>query len=252
MIGWFIDRVEAALLWIVGVLDDISYFFARVAYYAQQLPTVGNYLYGYFTSIKDAFSDMANDFVHFTSRTVDVLNAIDNWLDELADLVNDVYGWIMDRIDDAYAWADDALTWIVEVGQDLWRDVYGWIMDRIDDAYNAASDALTWVAYTGMDLYRDVYGWITDNLTDAYNWASDAWDWIVDNAPDLENIPQLVQDAVLQFIGPAFNLIETWFEDINLFFSDPPAYFSKKIDDLGSPFADALFKIFEKILEKIW
>jgi hypothetical protein len=252
MIDSFISAVAIVLGWIIGVIADIAYFFGRVASYAADIPGVGGYLQAFFTSIQAAFNDFGYDFVRFSTRVQDVLNAIDNWLDDLADLINDVSGWIMDRLDDAYYRARDALDWIADAGMDLYRDVYGRITELLNDAYYAAQDALNWVAYTGMDLYRDVYGWITETLSDASNLASDAWDWIVANAAKLEDIPALIRDELLQIVGPVFNLVEFFFDDINLFFTDPPAYFQKKLTDIGETFAQGFWDFIEAILERIW
>lgn len=252
MIDPFISAIATVLSWIIGVIADIAGFFSSVASSARSIPGVGTTLSNLFTSIQAAFNDFGYEVAHFSTRLQNALNAIDNWLDDLADLWSDVYGWIQDRIDDAYYWANKAWDWVVDTGRDLYDDVYGWITDKLDDAYRWADSALDWIAYTGMDLYRDVYGWITDQLNEAWAWANDAWTWIVDNAPNLPDLPQLVQDAVLAIVGPVFNLVETWYEDISLFFSDPPAYFAKKLEQLGTPFAERLWDIVEKILEKVW
>ena len=252
MIDSLISAIATVLSWIIGIISDIAYFFSRVAYYAGQIPGVGSSLRAGFTSIQASFNDFGYDVAHFSTRLQNVLNAIDNWLDDLADLWNDVHGWVMDRVDDAYYRARDAWDWIVDTGRDLADDLYGWIMDRIDTAYTRARNAFYWVIDEGEQLWSDLYGWISDKLNDAYVMATDAWDWIVANAAKLEEIPALIRSEVLQIVGPVFNLVEYWFEDISLFFSDPPAYFEKKLEQLGAPFAERLWAIVEKVLERIW
>jgi len=252
MIDSFISAVATVLGWIIGVIADIAYFFGRLAHYAGDIPGVGSYLQTFFTSVQAAFNSFGYDVVRFSTRLQNVLNAIDNWLDDLADLINDVNGWITDWVEDAYYWATHAWDWIVDTGQDLYRDVYGWISDRLDTAYTRARNAYYWVIDTGMDLYHDVYGWISDKIDDAYTWATDAWDWIQDFPSHVAGLLEPLKDEILQILGPTFNLVSFFFDDINLFFSDPPAYFQKKLTQFGESFAEGFWDFIEAILERIW
>lgn len=252
MIGPLIAAVTSVITWVLGLIADIAYGFSRLSYYAADIPGVGGTLASWFASIAGYLDDLYFDVRDFRSRLLDVFVAIDDWLKKLSDLWNDVYTWLVYRIDDAYSWAQDALDWIVDTGQDLYDEVYGWIMDKIDLAYTRARNAWDWIVDTGRDLWDDVYGWISDKLDDAYILATDAWDWIVANAAKLEDIPGLIRDEVLQIVGPVFNLVSFFFDDISLFFTDPADYFDKKLDQLGTPFAERLWGLVEKILERIW
>jgi len=247
MIAGLISAVNTVIWWILGGIANVAYGFSRLSYYAADIPGVGGTLASWFASIAGYFNDLYFDVRDFRTRILDVLYAIDDWLGELADLISDVYGWITDKLDDAYYWADRAWDWIVDTGKDLYDDVYGWIMDRIVDAYYWAQDALDWIADIGEGLYHDVHGWIMDRIDDAYAWAIDARDWIAANADKLAAIPELIKSEVLQLIGPVFNLVSFFFEDINAFFSDPLDFILSRLTRIVKKYEQTLLDIADKI-----
>lgn len=252
MIDPLISAVVTVLSWIITVLLNIAGFFSTVAYYAGYLPFVGSSLRGFFVKIQVAFSNFADNIAQFSTRVQNVLNAIDNWLDQLVDLINDVGGWISDKLDSAYTYGRNAINWIGDTGQDLVSDVYGWMEDKLNSAYLYARNAINWIGDAGYDLVNDVYGWITDKVDDAYRWADYAWDWIANFPSHVAEFLEPLKAELLQFLAPAFNLVSFFFEDINAFFSDPADYFDKRLERLGAPFAERIWAFFVKILERIW
>lgn len=248
----WINTILNAISYLVNFFDNVASFVETVAYYSSYIPAVGSSLNSLFLSIASAFSWVADRIYTARYYVNYILTTINNAIADLLDLWNAVYGWITDKLDDAYYWALDAWDWIVDTGQYLWNDVYGWISDKLEVAYSWARNAWDWIEDYAISLWNDVRGWIADKLDIAYTWASDAWDWIVANADKLAEIPALIKSEVLAIIGPVFNLVEFWFDDIQLFFSDPPAYFRKKVDEGPLSLSEALWAVVERILERIW
>lgn len=296
MIDPLISAVATVLSWIIGVIANIAYFFSRVAYYAGQVPLIGSYLNSFFVSIQASFNNLSYNFVTFSTRVQNVLNAIDDRLDNAAALASAVYGWITDKIDDAYTWARNALDALAAVWDevnDLWAaipsfsDILTYVMNRLGvyrksgESWTQAFARTVLAIIPDIDIptFDEILAWIMTHLG-IYKQSGESW-WqafirtIADALGDI-GIPNL-GDKILELFGiyrqsgesvwsalvrtvitsiPGLaGIVNFWnffFEDLNDFFSDPAEYFAKRLERLGTPFAQRLWDFVEKILERIW
>lgn len=214
MIDPLISVIVTVLGWVLGLIADVALAFSYLSYYAADIPVVGTTLASYLAEIAGFFDDLWFNVRDFSTGVQDVLNAIDAWLDNLKDLWDQVFGWLVDKIHDAYDWAKGALDWIVDTGQDLWDEVHGWISDK---------------------------------LQDAYEWATNALDWIADFPSYIAPILDDLKAAILSPIAPFINLISFFFDDINLFFSDPLGFILSRLIGIAKKYEQTLLDIADKI-----
>lgn len=246
------NGINSVLLWIIGGVANIANSFSIAAVYAGDIPVVGAGLKSALVNIQSFFNDLGYDIAHFHGYLNDILDTISEWLDIVADLASDVNQWISEGISeisfDLAALKDTVVAWVREQIQEIILDI-----DEIKNVlwpgfYAEASN--TWLRLLDLIDYVFSGGWIQD----VSNWVAHAVDAVVgyittDLIPSLQTT---LKEDIFQFIAPVYNLVETFFEDISSFFSDPAAYYTKKLEEGGSSFADGLWNIIEKILELIW
>jgi phage-related minor tail protein len=274
MIRDWIDKIFDTISSINKGLRSIANWFDDVADGAADIPIVGGVLAGFFRGISGLFDTLANLTYDINSAVVHIFGTIASWLEDLADLWSDVYGWIADKIDDAYNWARDAWDLVQEMFNDvseLMYQVFTSIPGKFSSLWDRVNELLDQVFGSIPDLFSSVWDQITEVIHEVFTnipaflstivgwffhlseqvniWVagqlSDIWDRITD-------LPGLIKEEILQFIAPAFNLVSFFFEDISDFFSDPAEYFSKKVDKSEPSFAERLWGVIEKILERIW
>jgi phage-related protein len=334
------DGVSGAFGWIINRLQAIADFFDDAAEWASDIPGVGGMLSSVFSSISTRFDWLAGYFDDLAYNIHRALSIIDSYLDDLISLGSAVYGWITDKLDDAYNFAVNAWSQVQEFGgqiTDLWTEVFTsipgtfsslWdqvnqliyqVFSSIPGTFSSLWDQVNQLIYqvfssipgTFSSLWDQVNQLIYQVFTSIPGTFSSLWDqvnqliyqvftsipgsfsslwdqvnqliyqvftsipgsfsslWdqvnqliyqVFTSIPgtfsslvdQIEALPDLIKDQVFQVIGPAIDLVELYFEDISGFFSDPSTYFSRKIDQLGKPFADGLWNVIEKIIEKVW
>lgn len=252
MLSALTDKVLAGLAWIRGVHYDIADFFEDAADRAGAIPIVGGGLENVFNGIAGFFDHLGDEISDLARHVSDISDAIDTRLGILAELWSDVHGWISDKLDDAYNWADRALDQVAGLARD--------VDDLLDEVFRDIPRRLSSFQDQVDELVRQVFTAIPARISTLVDNVGDLLHEVFTGIParfaamldTVTSIPDLVKGEVLQSIAAPINLVETFFEDINNFFSDPPAYFEKKMDKLGTPFAERLWGVIEKILERVW
>jgi phage-related protein len=274
MIGPLINAIVTVLSWIIGGIADIAGFLGGAAGYVSQIPVVGAALSNLCVSAQSACNTLGYDVAHFSTRVSDALWAIDDWLDKLKDLWDQVFGWILDKLDDAYKWAQNAIDQVADLATDVGNLIYevftsipGKISSVWDKINTIIAELFTSIPGKLSSLWDKINTIIAELFTSIPDKLSSLWDRINTIIAELFTsipgklssiwdriaaLPELIKGMVMQPIAPFINLISFFFEDINDFFSDPAEYFLKKVERLGASFAERMWNVVETILEKIW
>lgn len=230
MLDKLVSRIRIALDWVRSGINRIADVFWTISNYAEDIPLVGGYLSTFFSKIATFFDDLANDIKTFSMHVADAFDTVSYWLENIPNIINDINGWISDKLDSAYTWARDAIDTVADILDDV-NDLVYEVFIRIPKLFTAIQAKVS-------DLLYEVFTSIPQKLSALQDMIT---------AP-LETLKQ----EILQIFAPTFNLISLFFDDIKDFFSDPAEYFAKKLERLGTPFAERMWDFIEKILEKIW
>jgi hypothetical protein len=246
------SSINSVLLWIIGLIANIASGFSLISTYAGDIPVVGEGLAALFVNVQSFFNDLGYNVVHFGNYLDDAIDTISEWLDIVADLASDVNEWLSQQVSeisfDLEAIKDAVLGWI-------WESIQGIILG-IEEIQNtlipwlAAEASVTWQRLLDLVEYVFTGRWIGDVTELVSSALNDIVSYITTEI--LPGILETFRNDLFQFIAPVYNLVENFFEDINLFFSDPSAYFRKKLEEGGSDLAERLWDIIERILEWVW
>ena len=247
MIGPLINAIVTVLSWIIGGIADIAGFLGSAAGHVSQIPVVGDALSNLCTAAQSVCNTLGYDVAHFSTRVQDALWAIDDWLDKLKDLWDQVFGWILDKLDDAYAWAQNAIDQVADLAQDVGNLIYevftsipGKISSVWDKINTIIEELFTAIPGKLSSLWDKINTIIAELFTSIPDKLSSIWDRIA-------ALPELIKGMVLQPIAPFINLVSFFFEDINDFFSDPLGSILSYLGRIARKYEQALLDIADKI-----
>jgi len=183
------------MCWLAGLFDDIGGFFR---YIGNELWDVGwwfDYTMGW-SKLGAFFFDAADFFWDVKRAFYDAADEIDDWWDEISEIVYDLnslynyaHGWLRDLAYDAYNYAATAYAWAraaLDAAQSALQEIPVWILDKLTLAFNLASTALqeipAWITVQfgelqgGLNsLFEYAHTTVWNKAIEAWNYAANAW-----------------------------------------------------------------------------
>jgi len=237
-------------LWFRSALSDFGWALhaAGVWFYNHNLEGVARYFYD------------AVDFIDvICGHLWNIAYTLDDWYDWISGIWEDgvtvwnyAYGWLTDRADEAWGFAQTAYSYAVDaiwMAQDALDYAYGWLTDRADEAWNkavwaydqisiivtaAADDIYAWVR----SIPAEISAWVLARVDEVKTWASGA----IEDA----------KSSVLAQIAAPINLVNLWFVDIQDFFNDPAEWITARLDAAVDRLGEQIWNLIEKVLEKVF
>ena len=173
MLDPVINSIATVIGWIRGTFSSIADFFDNVASYAAKIPTVGSYLASLFSSIANFFDNVSANVYNFGYYLKNGLNYIDDWLDKLSTLWSAVYGWISDKLDDAYYWAQQAIDKVADLADDvadLLYTVFTSIPKKFDSVWTKINTLLTEVFTYIPGKFSSLWDKINQLITEVFTY----------------------------------------------------------------------------------
>lgn len=224
--------------------------------------------------IGEGFHALGDAFTEVWRWSRDLRDDLEYLFDVIAGYVASIPQWLLDKLNQAYQLAQDAWNkaieawaWaksIADIIGTTFEQIVAFIKEHAETIYQTINEYITNVyetIYETVNNYYEtvknyitnVYETINEYTTNVYETITNVFNTYVTNIIGVtEDIVRSIVASAMASVAAPINLINAWFDDIQDFFNDPAGFYIKKLDKLGARFADDLWSVIEKVLEKVW
>ena len=234
------------------LLDDISEMFMAIGdwFYNE----MGWYwMYRRFIDVSDFFWEAGYNMSKAAYEIDDWWDVIYETRDWFYSLYDYAYGWLKDKVNEAYTWATWAMDWasqawntastIAGVIGTTFQEIVAFIKEHATIIYNTINEYVTNVYETVQEYVTNVYETIVENIYNAYNTVQEFITNVYETVQEYYNTyvteiigvaEEWVRDFVAAVLAPfaaPINLVNLWFDSIQDFFNDPLGWLLARFGD---------------------